>query len=66
MTFHGHTGHLWEIENGPSDNDEINRVVSGGNYGWPTVRGIAGNPNFRDPILACVSAYTGGKTVFSV
>ena len=35
FTFHGHTGHLWETENGPSDNDEINRVVSGGNYGWP-------------------------------
>ena len=50
--FHGHTGHLWETENGPSDNDEINRIVSGGNYGWPTVGGIAGNPNFRDPILA--------------
>ncbi len=55
FTFHEHTGHLWETENGPSDNDEINRVISGGNYGWPTVRGIAGNPNFRDPILAYVS-----------
>lgn len=52
FTFHPHTTHLWESENGPSDNDEINRVVVGGNYGWPTVRGIAGNPNFRDPILA--------------
>lgn len=52
FTFHGHTGHLWETENGPQDNDEINRIVSGGNYGWPTVGGIAGNPNFRDPILA--------------
>ena len=55
FTFHGHTGHLWQTENGPSDNDEINRVVSSGNYGWPTVRGIVGNPNFRDPILAYVS-----------
>ena len=52
FTFHGHTGHLWETENGPSDNDEINRIIAGGNYGWPTVGGIAGNPNFRDPILA--------------
>ena len=48
--FHGHTGHLWETENGPEDNDEINRVVASGNYGWPTVRGIANNPSFRDPI----------------
>lgn len=52
FSFHGHTGHLWQTENGPGDNDEINRVVAGGNYGWPTVRGIARNPNFRDPILA--------------
>ena len=52
FTFHQHTGHLWETENGPGDNDEINRAIAGGNYGWPTVGGIAGNPNFRDPILA--------------
>lgn len=52
FTFHGHTGHLWQTENGPGDSDEINRIVSGGNYGWPTVRGIAGNPSFIDPILS--------------
>ena len=52
FTFHGHTGHLWETENGPGDNDEINRAMAGGNYGWPTVGGIANNPNFRNPILA--------------
>jgi len=52
FTFHGHTGHLWETENGPGDNDEINRIIAGGNYGWPTVGGIANNPNFRNPILA--------------
>lgn len=51
FTFHAVTGHLWQTENGPSDNDEINRIVPGGNYGWPTVRGIANNPSFRDPIL---------------
>jgi glucose/arabinose dehydrogenase len=48
--FHSHTGHLWETENGPQDSDEINRVVAGGNYGWPTVRGIANTSSFRDPI----------------
>lgn len=52
VTFHRHTGHLWETENGPSDNDEINRAVAGGNYGWPTVGGIANNPSFLNPILA--------------
>ena len=52
FTFHNHTGHLWQTENGPGDNDEINRIVAGGNYGWPTAKGIARNPNFLDPILA--------------
>lgn len=52
FTFHGHTGHLWQTENGPGDSDEINRITSSGNYGWPTVRGIAGNPSFLDPILS--------------
>jgi glucose/arabinose dehydrogenase len=52
FTFHPQTNALWESENGPGDNDEINRVVSGGNYGWPVVGGIAGNPNYIDPILA--------------
>jgi glucose/arabinose dehydrogenase len=52
FTFHPQTQDLWESENGPEDNDEINRVVAGGNYGWPTVKGIAGDPNFLDPILA--------------
>jgi len=52
FTFHGLTGHLWQTENGPTGNDEINRLVAGDNYGWPTVEGIAGNPAFHDPILA--------------
>ena len=52
FTFHPHTGHLWETENGPGDNDEINRAVAGGNFGWPTVGGIANNPSFLNPILA--------------
>ncbi len=52
FTFHPQTNVLWESENGPSDNDEINRVVSGGNYGWPIVGGIAGQTGFIDPIVA--------------
>ena len=52
FTFHPETGHLWESENGPSDNDEINRIIAGGNYGWPTWGGIVNQPGFIDPILA--------------
>jgi len=36
FTFDPKTGRLWETENGPSCNDEINLIVKGGNFGWGT------------------------------
>jgi glucose/arabinose dehydrogenase len=33
-TFDPATGYLWEPENGPACNDEINRIRAGQNYGW--------------------------------
>jgi len=30
-------GQLWDIEHGPRGGDEINRLVSGRNFGWPLV-----------------------------
>ena len=35
FTFHPLTGQLYATENGPTDCDELNLVVAGGNYGWP-------------------------------
>ena len=32
-------GTLYITEHGPSDNDEVNRIEMGRNYGWPTVHG---------------------------
>jgi glucose/arabinose dehydrogenase len=34
LAFDPVTGNLWETENGPECNDELNRIVRGGNYGW--------------------------------
>lgn len=33
--LHPDTGELWLVEHGPQGGDELNRVVAGGNYGWP-------------------------------
>jgi aldose sugar dehydrogenase len=37
ISFHPVTGELWNGEFGPRGGDEINRVVPGKNYGWPTI-----------------------------
>jgi len=34
FTFDPLTDRLWETENGPACNDELNLIVAGGNYGW--------------------------------
>jgi glucose/arabinose dehydrogenase len=34
LAFDPLTGSLWETENGPTCNDEINRIDAGANYGW--------------------------------
>ena len=34
FTFDPQTDRLWESENGPECNDEINRIVRGGNFAW--------------------------------
>ena len=35
--LHPVTGALWSHEHGPLGGDELNRIVGGGNYGWPLV-----------------------------
>lgn len=37
LTFNPVTGDLWSNEFGPRGGDEINRVQSGKNYGWPVI-----------------------------
>lgn len=33
--IHPGSGELWVSEHGPQGGDELNRVLAGGNYGWP-------------------------------
>ncbi len=41
----GPNGQLYNSEHGPSNDDELNHVVKGGNYGWPKVNGKCDLPS---------------------
>jgi glucose/arabinose dehydrogenase len=45
------TGDLWETENGPDVDDEVNLIRAGANYGWPMVTGRAGGPELTRPVV---------------
>ena len=38
---------LFSCEHGPASDDELNIIVSGGNYGWPHVAGFYDNQGYR-------------------
>jgi glucose/arabinose dehydrogenase len=50
FAFDPRNGRLWEQDNGPACNDEVNRIVSGGNHAWgpaqscPTTNNSGPNP----------------------
>ena len=50
LAFQPNTGVLYATENGPGGFDEVNRVESGHNYGWPLHMGAADAEGFSDPI----------------
>jgi len=56
-------GSLFVTEMGPSKNDEINLVQSGGNYGWPEQE-CSGNEEFIDPIVCYDPAIEPGGIAF--
>lgn len=68
IDWHPETGEAFITEHGPSDNDEINVLVAGANYGWPEVRGESDVAAFAEPLttytptlaLAGATFYTGG------
>jgi glucose/arabinose dehydrogenase len=59
LTFQPGTGVPFEVEHGDSTHDEINILVSGGNYGYPISRGPDGPGGYLDP------AWSSGDTVIA-
>lgn len=57
LAWHPATRQLFATEHGPTGemgnccHDEVNRIVPGGNYGWPEALGAPGDPRFIDPVL---------------
>lgn len=52
FSFQPGTGRLFANDVGQETWEEINDIVRGGNYGWPTTEGPTDNPQFRAPVYA--------------
>jgi glucose/arabinose dehydrogenase len=48
LVVHPVSGVIYETEHGPGDNDEVNVIERGRNYGWPDVRGTCDDAGERD------------------
>lgn len=73
LCFDPRTGDLWETENGPDRDDEVNRVEPGANLGWPVELGRGTDPRFIQPELVypeiivptgCAFSSSGGAMYF--
>jgi len=62
FAFDPQGGHLWESENGPECNDEVNRIVRGGNHGWGPNESCP-NTNNSGPMPRILPKYTFANTV---
>ncbi|MCK2214539.1 PQQ-dependent sugar dehydrogenase [Actinomadura sp. ATCC 31491] len=49
-------GRMYASEFGQNTWDEINQIVAGGNYGWPTCEGVCSGTSFRNPIVTWPTA----------
>lgn len=71
IAWHPESGALFSSEHGPSGefgtfaHDEINIIVSGGNYGWPRAIGAPSKEPYIDPVVAWKSTTPPSGITFS-
>ncbi|MCO1578848.1 PQQ-dependent sugar dehydrogenase [Crossiella sp. SN42] len=49
-------GRMFASELGQNRQDELNQIVAGSNYGWPTCEGRCNDTRFRNPLLTWTTA----------
>jgi glucose/arabinose dehydrogenase/putative cell wall-binding protein len=57
------TTQVYAIEHGPNVNDEVNRIVAGGNYGWPCHSGNNTGPCGSSATTIAPLWASGGSTI---
>ncbi|HET9416365.1 MAG TPA: PQQ-dependent sugar dehydrogenase [Candidatus Limnocylindria bacterium] len=57
------TNQVYAIEHGPNVNDEVNRIVAGGNYGWPCHSGHNTGPCGSAATTIAPLWASGGSTI---
>jgi glucose/arabinose dehydrogenase len=62
FAFDPDDGHLWESENGPECNDEVNRIGKGGNHGWGPQQSCP-NTNNSGPTPRVLPKHTFASTL---
>jgi glucose/arabinose dehydrogenase len=66
LAIHPRTGLVYATENGQFSMDEVNRIVPGGNYGWPMYEGTepVPDPSTVDPLLTFAPTPDPANTCF--
>lgn len=64
LAFQPGTDFLFGSEHGPSGGDEINKIIAGGNYGWPIVHHRESRAGMASPIAEYTPSIAPSEAMF--